>query len=773
MVAALLSIVGAALATEFAVSNLPGQELWPAISHCRATWTLRTLPGQDRVFWEDLILNPNQPSRLPSNLPNGIPSISGDTIVWSNASGLNKFDAFTQTSSVIDYSPGIGWPYVDGNVVVWQQRNSSGNSDIWGRNLATTSSNFLIASNILPTGSAGPVVGGNVVAWLQKDLTGTYSLYSCPILPTGTPTCIGTLPKCATILGISSETVVLGQENPDPTNPHICTEDIYGYNISGTKKTAICAGPWFRYTGWHNGVSGNIVVWADWRDNANSLSPTFDMRAFPSVLFGYDLTTGQEFPITSNSTTTKCCPAVSGNTAVWLDRRNASLSPSDPNYSNTDVYGEDFTIPTHTIVVGKGRAKPGESGILPISLKGGADVFVFSFDLKYDATKNIYPTSIIPSSPDIHISYSPTDLTQANGTVHISGHATSGLFAPDGEVARVTFKVDPNVPLGTECCVWASGIKLIDQSRAEIHPVGDVIGKFSALPMVDHFAVQVIPGAPEPQGTCPLFLGQPHPIPLPFTLHVEARDEEDQLQTYYGGNATLTTSVGLCKPQNLNFPNGVWEGPLSIFYDKPASAALTASDVTLPASGASPSFDLRTKGDVNGDTLVDHKDYSSAAKLAIGKPVSAPPRLDFQQWAAEVNSDNVVNVLDVVSIVNMSLGHTPSPSPSQGAISLLLKKVGGVWEVTPLNPMGLAGVQLEITPTNATVSTGPLASGWDLDENIVNGKLRVIAYDPNATGISSNSNSDVLLHISGITGAPTITNKVFSDKNGNAILSFP
>jgi thermitase len=288
-------------------------------------------------------------------------------------------------------------------------------------------------------------------------------------------------------------------------------------------------------------------------------------------------------------------------------------------------------------------------------------------------------------------------------------------------------------------------------------------------PQVDHFAVQVTPAPPEPQGG-------DLADPLPFVVRVEARDAGDALVSSYNGTATLAASVGTTAPGSLPFAGGVWEGEVTILADLDPDCTLTVEDLGIPASGTGAVFALRGKGDVNADGAVNVLDVMKCVNLALGNPPAAPPRAGYQLWAADINRDSSVNVLDIIQIVNKSLGGASggATASARGASSLgagpvavsLVKEQGGTWAVRVSNAAGLAGVQLEIAGGQADVSAGDLIApaGWQVNAARANGRLRVIAYSPTATGLTASEGN--LLRLAAVHARPRLTNVVLSDALG-------
>jgi beta propeller repeat protein len=87
-------------------------------------------------------------------------------------------------------------------------------------------------------------------------------------------------------------------------------------------------------------VSGGIVVWEDWRNNPGH----WNEPPFNCDIYGYDLSTGVEFPICT-ATGPQHRPRVSGNLVVWEDYRDLS--------KQGDVYGYRLNVtatPTGTAV---------------------------------------------------------------------------------------------------------------------------------------------------------------------------------------------------------------------------------------------------------------------------------------------------------------------------------------------------------------------------------------------------------------------------------------
>ena len=293
-----------------------------------------------------------------------------------------------------------------------------------------------------------------------------------------------------------------------------------------------------------------------------------------------------------------------------------------------------------------------------------------------------------------------------------------------------------------------------------------------AVPSMHHFAVQVIPAPPAPQGG-------DLADPLPFLVHIEARDASDALLSSYGGTAALTASAGTASPSAVPFAGGVWEGEVTILADLDPDCTLTVEDLGIPASGTSAVFALRGKGDVNADGAVNVLDVMKCVNLALGNPAVEPPRQEYQLWAADMNRDYAINVLDVIQVVNKSLGATPGTGAASalgasafaaGRVSVSLVEEGrGVWAVRVSNATGLAGAQLEIAGGQADVWAGDLiaAAGWQVHTKRTQGRLRVIAFSPAATGLTEPQG--VLLRLIGVRGRPRLAGVILSDAAGRSM----
>lgn len=337
------------------------------------------------------------------------------------------------------------------------------------------------------------------------------------------------------------------------------------------------------------------------------------------------------------------------------------------------------------------------------------------------------------------------------------------------------------VPLRASCAprVVAALVLLLlgVASRALADAAISITVTLEQVSAVHHYVLDVIPASPEPQGG-DLVEPVEHSDPLPFLVRVEARDAAHALVPSYSGMASLTSSVGSAVPGSITFTDGVWEGQVTILGDLDPPCYLTVTEQANPSvTGTSATFDLRGKGDPTNDGAVNVFDVLRTVNIALGRVPSEPPRFEFQFWAADMNRDGVVNVFDVIQVVNKSLGRTAAlaaatgaTAPSAGLVEVTVAPArGGAWAIRVSNAAGLAGAQFEIACKQGEVAAGELAAaaGWQVQSNWVNGRLRVIAYSPSATGLTASEGP--LLLLSDTRGRPRLASVLLSDAAGRAI----
>jgi len=272
------------------------------------------------------------------------PAIFGNIVVWRDfrngisdpwAVGANWdiycYDLSTsQEFPICTNTADQGPPAISANIVVWEDgRNGDGSgdfsgSDIYGYDLAT-GREFPICTAV--NGQASPAISDNIIVWEDwRNDSGNYSnigIYGYD-LATGRefPICSNSAYK--TSPAISGNIVVWVDWRNDPNGPGDANDnpDIYGYDLSTSQEFPICTNVSCQSA---PAISGSIVVWEDWRNGSGDI-------------YGYDLSTGREFPICIN-TARQVSPAVSGSIVVWEDWRYGSPTEAD-------IYGYDLSTPT-------------------------------------------------------------------------------------------------------------------------------------------------------------------------------------------------------------------------------------------------------------------------------------------------------------------------------------------------------------------------------------------------------------------------------------------
>ncbi len=92
--------------------------------------------------------------------------------------------------------------------------------------------------------------------------------------------------------------------------------DIYGYNLSTKEEFPITRDPDDQE---NPAIYGDYVIWEGYRNGNKDI-------------YGYNLSTKEEFQITTNASH-QISPAIYGNYVVWIDRRNG----------NWDIYGYNLS----------------------------------------------------------------------------------------------------------------------------------------------------------------------------------------------------------------------------------------------------------------------------------------------------------------------------------------------------------------------------------------------------------------------------------------------
>jgi len=258
------------------------------------------------------------------------PVVSGDTIVWNyNQTGsyeIYGYDVSTQATSLIhSRTTRLEDLSVGGDIIAWRDYRTD-TADVYGYNF-TTQSEMPIAIGNGTQYTPGVSEDGADVSYYNNGGIYTYNIQS------GTDVLIRSSGVVDHAPSASGDIVIW-------TDSRNGNKDIYAYNLSTQEEFAISTDPADQASA---RISGNNIVWADYRgimryDLASSteslIIPGADIQ--PDIsgnivvftrygdldydIYGYDLLTGQEFSICTDSNRQRD-PRISGNIVVWNDYR--------------------------------------------------------------------------------------------------------------------------------------------------------------------------------------------------------------------------------------------------------------------------------------------------------------------------------------------------------------------------------------------------------------------------------------------------------------------
>lgn len=156
--------------------------------------------------------------------------------------------------------------------------------------------------------------------------------------------------------------------------------------------------------------------------------------------------------------------------------------------------------------------------------------------------------------------------------------------------------------------------------------------------------------------------------------------------------------------------DGVYEGELS-FTDYDVTPGTTyyyyyralrsTLDSTEPSRTVAATPATSTKGDANGSMEVTVADVVSEIDYLTDQ---APKPFIFE--AADVNSDNIVNILDVVGTINIILGNPTATNMSQALATAEYTIEDGLLYLD--SPVSLAGLQVQFMNENGEIICEPL-----------------------------------------------------------------
>ena len=283
-------------------------------------------------------------SVAPINWNHAAPSISGDTVVWTdfiNGHDAGMYGTYLGDDTVFtvwdEYGPNESIGVVDGHLVVWQRGAVPSSFDIYGKNLLTgitfpiantgnaemdpdisgtmvvcevlnvtydiyayDLSKFpyapLVVCNEGTTHQQNPAIHGDLVVWEDYrngngDIYGAFFVDGMPQPPF--PLCTH---EAGQTLPAVHEDIVVWVDTRNGTS------DIYGYNVSTGREFAVAVAP---------GTQTNPAVHGPYAVYESNETGAWN-------IYGCDLRTGQTFPIT-NDAAIQGKPDIYGNTAIWYD----------------------------------------------------------------------------------------------------------------------------------------------------------------------------------------------------------------------------------------------------------------------------------------------------------------------------------------------------------------------------------------------------------------------------------------------------------------------
>jgi len=141
---------------------------------------------------------------------------------------------------------------------------------------------------------------------------------------------------------------------------------------------------------WNPAVSGNIIVWEDYRNSA-----TTDYRECTPDIYAYDLSTKTETRITTNAVHNAHNPDVSGNIIVWEDWISGGAG----------IYAYDLSTKTTTRIttVAGSQQNAHVSGNIIVweDYRNGNSGDIYAYDLSTKTETRITTTTAIRGFPDV------------------------------------------------------------------------------------------------------------------------------------------------------------------------------------------------------------------------------------------------------------------------------------------------------------------------------------------------------------------------------------
>ncbi len=258
------------------------------------------------------------------------PTIYGDKIVWEDRNSdwnwnIYMYDISTKKETQITNSESYKRnPAIYGDRIVWEDyHNGRENWDIHMYDLTISKETQIPTSNELWESAENPAIYGDKIVWACwfEDFSDIY-MYD---LSTS---------KETHIAGGRARNHAIYGDNIVWTNFAVYDRgydyDIYAYNISTNTQTRITTNE----SAFYPAIYEDRIVWVDWRNGVDNI-------------YMYDLSTSKETQIT-NSESYKQNPAIYGNRIVWEDDRNGR--------ENWDIHMYDLTTKKETQITTSGSA---------------------------------------------------------------------------------------------------------------------------------------------------------------------------------------------------------------------------------------------------------------------------------------------------------------------------------------------------------------------------------------------------------------------------------
>jgi TolB protein len=587
------------------------------------------------------------------------PVVAGSKVAWKDdrngASAIYLYDIATGIETQISAPEAQCYtdPVMSDTLVAWTDTRN-GNFDIYAYNLIT-GQEFPVCT--AEGTQAIPLISGNYIIWTDVRSEPGTDWFCCYLINTGCDiygydvTTGEEFPIC-TAPGSQGSMVIYGNIAVW-TQDHIgenlfIGQDLWGYDLTARRAFPICTAPGYRsvpllWNGSSGSIPSDIVLWSEPRD--------FALTDRSDQIYGYDPVSGQEFCIDSEAYASGRIIAASDDTIIWQDWRNDDGSWPQ----NTDIYGiAKPAIPTQTLVIGAMQAAPGMTGTVPVVLQNGAGTTSVQFDLRYDAGSEpaLLALQSITLGAGVPADWVLESQQLSPGIVRV--HAYSPSLTPltgNAVVANIRLAIAADATIGQQFTFWMRNVTVLG-AEGEAVLTGDKPGNFEVVPKVDHFAVTITPVAPEPLGVDPI-------APLSFNVHIEAQDTANQVMPSYNGTAQVSCAAVTPSITGATFTDGVFEGTITLAGGLAQdNVVLQVADSSMEAIGASAPFSVRVKSDVNGDGITTVQDMLLALDLVHGKPLPTFPREAYLQWAADLDNNGIIDMLDVQTIVRQHLSHS-------------------------------------------------------------------------------------------------------------------